>query len=88
MAGSGYKDYFVPGAERGADANSIKRARKLARQYHPDVNPGISLQRRDSRRSVRPTRFSPIPTNAVNTSTGQYWNQAGSMGGPHPGYGC
>ena len=42
MAGSGYRDYFkVLGVERSADADSIKRAfRKLARQYHPDVNPG------------------------------------------------
>ena len=42
MAGSGYRDYFkVLGVERSADADAIKRAfRKLARQYHPDVNPG------------------------------------------------
>ena len=42
MAGSGYKDYFqVLGVDRSVDADGIKRAfRKLARQYHPDVNPG------------------------------------------------
>ena len=42
MAGSGYKDYFqVLGVDRSADADAIKKAfRKLARQYHPDVNPG------------------------------------------------
>jgi DnaJ-class molecular chaperone len=42
MSGSGYKDYFqVLGVDRSADADSVKRAfRKLARQYHPDVNPG------------------------------------------------
>ena len=41
MAGSGYRDYFkVLGVERSADADTVKRAfRKLARQYHPDVNP-------------------------------------------------
>ena len=41
MAGSGYRDYFkVLGVERTADADTVKRAfRKLARQYHPDVNP-------------------------------------------------
>ena len=41
MSANGYRDYFsVLGVERGADADAIKRAfRKLARQYHPDVNP-------------------------------------------------
>ncbi len=37
-----FKDYYrVLGVERGADEKEIKRAyRKLARQYHPDLNPG------------------------------------------------
>ena len=37
-----YKDYYqVLGVGRDADPKDIKRAfRKLARQYHPDVNPG------------------------------------------------
>ncbi|MEN9245159.1 MAG: J domain-containing protein [Thermostichales cyanobacterium SRBZ-1_bins_19] len=37
-----FKDYYkILGVSKGADANEIKRAfRKLARQYHPDVNPG------------------------------------------------
>ena len=41
MGANGYRDYFkVLGVERNADADAIKRAfRKLARQYHPDVNP-------------------------------------------------
>ena len=42
MSANGYRDYFkVLGVERNADAETIKRSfRKLARQYHPDVNPG------------------------------------------------
>jgi DnaJ-class molecular chaperone len=36
-----FKDYYkILGVEKGTDAKEIKKAyRKLARQYHPDVNP-------------------------------------------------
>ena len=52
MSANGYRDYYkVLGLERGADAGAIKRSfRKLARQHHPDVNPGDAAALRQSRR--------------------------------------
>ena len=42
MSAGGYRDYWkVLGLQRGADGAAVKKAfRSLARQYHPDVNPG------------------------------------------------
>src|SRR5437763_9302827 len=42
MNGPTYKDYYaILGVDRSADLKEIKSTyRKLARKYHPDVNPG------------------------------------------------
>ena len=88
MAGSGYKDYFqVLGVDRGADADAIKRAfRKLARQYHPDVNPGDqSAEARFKEVSEAYEVLSDPDKRRKYEQFGQYWNQAGGMGGGVPG---
>ena len=88
MAGSGYKDYFqVLGVDRGADADTIKRAfRKLARQYHPDVNPGDqSAEARFKEISEAYEVLSDPDKRRKYEQFGQYWNQAGGMGGGAPG---
>ena len=83
MAGSGYRDYFkVLGVERSADADAIKRAfRKLARQYHPDVNPGdTSAEAKFKEVSEAYEVLSDPDKRRRYEQFGQYWNQAGATG--------
>ena len=54
-----FKDYYSTlGVAKTATEKEIKQAfRKLARKYHPDVNPGDKPRpRRASRRSTKRTR--------------------------------
>ncbi|MED5383103.1 MAG: J domain-containing protein [Cyanobacteriota bacterium] len=84
MAGSGYKDYFqVLGVDRSADAGAIKRAfRKLARQYHPDVNPGDKTAEAKFKEVSEAYEVLSDPEKRRKYEQfGQYWNQAGGMGG-------
>ena len=88
MSGSGYKDYFqVLGVARSADADTVKRAfRKLARQYHPDVNPGdASAEARFKEISEAYEVLSDPEKRRRYEQFGQYWNQAGASGGAAPG---
>ena len=88
MAGSGYKDYFqVLGVDRSADADAIKKAfRKLARQHHPDVNPGdANAEARFKEISEAYEVLADPDKRRRYEQFGQYWNQAGGMGGGAPG---
>ena len=84
MSVNGYRDYFkVLGVERGADADTIKRAfRKLARQYHPDVNPGDKgAEAKFKEISEAYEVLSDPDKRRRYEQFGQYWSQAGGMGG-------
>jgi curved DNA-binding protein len=84
MSVNGYRDYFkVLGVERGADADSIKKAyRRLARQYHPDVNPGDnSAEARFKEVSEAYEVLSDPDKRRRYEQFGQYWNQMGGAGG-------
>ena len=85
MSANGYRDYFkVLGVDRGADADAIKRAfRKLARQYHPDVNPGNKeAESRFKEISEAYEVLSDPDKRRRYEQFGQYWNQAGASGAP------
>jgi curved DNA-binding protein len=84
MAANGYRDYFkVLEVERGADAETIKRSfRKLARQYHPDVNPGDkAAEARFKEISEAYEVLSDPEKRQRYEQFGQYWSQVGGGGG-------
>jgi curved DNA-binding protein len=84
MGASGYRDYFkVLGLERGADADAVKRAfRKLARQYHPDVNPNNKdAEAKFKEISEAYEVLSDPDKRRRYEQFGQYWNQAGGGAG-------
>jgi len=84
MGVNGYRDYFqVLGVDRSADADAIKRAfRKLARQYHPDVNPNNKdAEAKFKEVSEAYEVLSDPQKRRRYEQFGQYWNQAGGGGG-------
>ena len=89
MSAGGYRDYWkVLGLERGADGDAVKKAfRKLARQHHPDVNPGDkAAEARFKEISEAYEVLSDPDKRRRYEQFGQYWNQAG-VGGGGPGAG-
>ncbi len=84
MAHSGYRDYFQAlGVERNANADEIKRAfRRLARKYHPDMNPGdASAEAKFKEISEAYEVLSDSEKRRKYEQFGKYWNQANGMGG-------
>jgi len=86
---SGYRDYFkVLEVERNASADEIKKSfRKLARKYHPDVNPGDSnAESRFKEISEAYEVLSDKDKRHRYEQFGQYWNQAGNSNNPGNGF--
>ncbi len=79
-----YKDYYkVLGVDRKADEKAIKQAyRKLARQFHPDVNPG---DKASEKRFQEINEAYEVLSDAENRqkydTLGQYWKQGVPPGG-------
>ncbi|HEY9887869.1 MAG TPA: J domain-containing protein [Candidatus Obscuribacterales bacterium] len=79
MAATDFKDYYsILGVSKSASADDIKRAfRKLARQYHPDVNPGdSSAEARFKEVSEAYEVLSDTDKRRKYDQFGRYWQQA------------
>lgn len=88
-----FKDYYkILGVSKTADEKEIKSAyRKLARKYHPDVNPGDSTAEEKFKEISEAYEVLSSPEKRQKYDQyGQYWNQVGSGGGfqygPQQGY--
>ena len=89
MGANGYRDYFqVLGVDRSADADAIKRAfRKLARQYHPDVNPNDKDAESKFKEISEAYEVLSDPQKRQRYEQfGQYWNHAGGGAGSGGGF--
>lgn len=81
MAAADYKDYYkVLGLNKGATGEEIKKAyRKLARKYHPDMNPGDqAAETRFKEISEAYEVLSDSDKRKKYDQFGQYWNQVGN----------
>ncbi|EAW36519.1 DnaJ C-terminal domain-containing protein [Lyngbya sp. PCC 8106] len=84
MAATDYKDYYaILGLSKTATADEIKKAyRRLARKYHPDLNPGDKTAEARFKEVNEAYEVLSDPQNRQKYDQyGQYWNQAGGSGG-------
>lgn len=89
MAATDFKDYYkILGVSKTATPENIKKAyRKLARKYHPDLNPGNKeAEKRFKEINEAQEVLSDPEKRAKYDQFGQYWQQAAS-GTPYPGTG-
>lgn len=87
MAATDFKDYYaILGVSKKADADEIKKAfRKLARKYHPDVNPDDkAAEAKFKEVSEAYEVLSDKEKRTKYDQFGQYWQQASRAGGGMP----
>ena len=83
MAATNFKDYYqILGVSKSASADDIKKAfRKLARQYHPDVNPGDKAAEAKFKEVNEANEvLSDSDKRKKYDQFGQYWRQADQAG--------
>ncbi|PZD72062.1 Curved DNA-binding protein [Acaryochloris thomasi RCC1774] len=87
MPATDFKDYYkILGVSKTADESEIKRTfRKLARKYHPDMNPGDkAAEAKFKEISEAYEVLSDSSKRQKYDQFGQYWNQAGGASAADP----
>src|SRR3954447_23354603 len=85
----GTRDYYeVLGVSRTASEDEIKAAyRKLARKYHPDLNPGDKAAEERFKELQEAYDVLSDPENRMKYDQyGQNWRTGGQAQGPPPGW--
>ena len=83
MAATDFKDYYqILGISKNASAEDIKKAyRKLARKYHPDLNPGDKTAETKFKEINEAQEVLSDPEKRSKYDQyGQYWQQMGQTG--------
>ncbi len=84
MPAADYKDYYqILGVSKSSSEADIKQVfRKLARKYHPDMNPGDKAAEAKFKEISEAYEVLSDPDKRRKYDQfGQYWNQAGGQGG-------